>query len=183
MRLRVRSRVALPFVQVIVAAVLITSNLLRPDPFWSPALTKPDRQICDALNAPATVAAKYPVDIAYQWFSPHYPLNLIVELIIYLSLVWLVWYVVRVEIGGKGLSVLTPKTGMRKVSDVLAIMFGALLGVAGLLVASQLPGGYGRMISVPYLVWALAVVSFYAHDLWVCLRPTQTAPAGKEHRS
>jgi hypothetical protein len=183
MKIRVRSRVALPFVLVIVAAVLITSNLLRPDPFWSPAFTKPDRQICDALNAPATVAAKYPVDIAYRWLSPHYPLNLIVELIIYLSLVWLVWYVVSVEMGGKGLSVLTPKTGMRKVSDVLAIMFGAPLGAAGLAVASQLPGWYGRLVSTPYLFWALAVVAFYGHDLWACFRPTRRELAGKDHSS
>ncbi len=183
MTMRVKSRLAFPLLQVIVSAALMTSNLLRPDSWSSPAWKAPDRQICGALNAPATLIAKYPVEIADRLWSRYYPLNLVVELIVYLSLVWLVWYVVSVEMGGKGVSVLTPKTGMRKVSDALVIIFGALLGAAGLWVAGQFPGLYGRLVSTPYLVWALAVLSFYGHDLWACFRSTRREPAGKEHSS
>jgi len=167
-------RFVLPLAQVIIALILTASNSLRPDSLANPAWTKADWQLCGGLNAPATLVGKYPVDIAYLWFSRYYPVNLVVESVIRFSLIWLLWYIVAIEIGGRGLSVLATKSLMRTAVDVLAIVFGAVVGIVGLLVGSQFGNVfYGRLVSTPYLIWAIVIVGFYGHDLLGSFRETR----------
>ncbi len=52
--MRFRLRVWLPVVQMAIAIVLITGNRLQ-DRKDNPSWIKPDRQICDGLNAPASL--------------------------------------------------------------------------------------------------------------------------------
>jgi hypothetical protein len=168
----------LPLVQVAIAAALATSNALRPDSWASPTWTKPDWQLLHSINAPAALIAMYPLECAYDWFSPYHPLNLFVESIIRFSLIWLLWYVVSIEIGGAGQSVLTPKTRMREVADVLAIGFGAAVGVLGALYSRPVGGTFTKpIIILPYLIWPIVIMGFYGHDLWVSVRDAKK-PAG-----
>lgn len=177
--MRNRIRLVLPLIQVAVAVALATSNALRPDTWSSPAWTKLDSQLLHSINAPAAVVAMYPLDCAYHWFSPYYPLNLVVESVIRFSLIWLLWYAVSIEIGGAGQSVLTPKTRMRKVADVIAILFGAVVGVVGVLGSRPCGSIFARlMVVLPILLWPLVIMGFYGHDLWVSIRGAQK-PAAK----
>jgi len=165
--MRNRLQVVLPLVQVIVAVALMTSNFMGPDSFANPAWRHADWQILGGLNAPATLVAKYPLEITYKWFSPYYPLNTIVEVIVRLSLIWLLWYFVAIELGGNGQSILAPKTRMRRAVDLVALIFGVVLGCVAILVGRQFAGPpYATLVSVPYLVWGLVLIGFYGHDFW-----------------
>jgi hypothetical protein len=94
----------------------------------------------------------------------HYPLLPIVNLSVFFSLVWLLWYAVSIEIGGRGRSVLTPKTGFRRVVDVLVIAFGiSLVAYADRTTVSVY---YQTPVSFVHLLWVLAIMGFYGHDLW-----------------
>jgi hypothetical protein len=89
---------------------------------------------------------------------------------VHLSLTWLLWYLVSIEVGGKGYSLLTPKTRVRGVADVLAVAFGIMVGAAGLDLPSYFLPVYARLVAAPYLIWGVAMVSFYGHDLWSSFR-------------
>jgi hypothetical protein len=104
----------------------------------------------------------------------HYPLAPIVNLGVIFVLVWLLWYAVGTETQGRGLSVLTPKTGIRRAADVLAICFGAsLLPFADRIV----PGGrYWVLFSVAHLLWIVTIIGFYSHDLWASFRTRRPPP-------
>jgi hypothetical protein len=167
-----RIRFILPLVQVIIAAALIISNSVRPEP---PADTIPspkrgmlDIQYCLALNSPAAMIAAIQIEATHDLLWNYYPLYPIVNLTFFLSLVWLLWYAVSIEIGGKGLSVLTPKTGFRRVADTLAIS----LGIGVVIYADIAPAHilYKKFVSPVHLLWALTIIGFYGHDLWASFR-------------
>ena len=106
---------------------------------------------------------------------------LLLEKLLYLVLVGLLWYVVSIEIDGKGLSVLTPKTRMRRTADVLAVFFGVAVANTGLLIRRYEFGfvtTYSTLVATPYFIWAVTIVVFYGHDLWACL---DKARKGKNH--
>jgi hypothetical protein len=171
---RRKIRTILPMVQVAIAAALIISNLSRPDTWEDPAWTHLDIQYCWALNSPAAAIAYLQRVGMYDLLKDPYPLLKIVNLGIFFPLVWLLWYAVGIEIGGRGLSVLTPKTGYRRLADALAMAFG-LFGFGVLISADK---AAGQIIYWPYwdgivpvhLMWALAIVGFYGHDLWASFR-------------
>lgn len=168
---RSRVRLVLPLIQVALAAALIASNSLRPNHVWDPAFTKPDWQFCRGLNAPAFLLAELPVHIAEILPWGNYQQVLIVQAIIRLSFVWLVWYAVSIEIGGGGQSVLSCKTPIRGVIDALAAIFGAIVGLGGGFLTRHIGGtNYARLVWVPHLIWAVAIMGFYGHDLWVSFR-------------
>lgn len=101
----------------------------------------------------------------------HYPLLPIVNLATFFSLVWLLWYAVFIETGGKGLSVLGPKTGFRRTADVWAIVLGiGVVFYAGSVHALQ---KYQKFISPVHLLWALTIIGFYGHDLWASFQKRQ----------
>jgi hypothetical protein len=162
-----RTRILLPLAQVAVAAALMTHNALVPDSLANPAFTKPDWQFCLGLNAPATLVARYPMHILFQSPWPRYPFSAVLELIVRLSLIWLLWYVVSIEIDGRGHSILAPKTRMRKVADVLALAFGVVVGATGQTISSRFDVNYGRLVAAPYIIWAVVIIGFYGRDLWV----------------
>ena len=176
MTVRTRARIILPTVQVVVAFALIVSNLRRPDSWEDPTWTKLDIQYCWALNSPAAMMAavqrKAMYGVSHGLVNKHYPLNLSIDFSIFLSLVWLLWYTVGTEIGGKGLSVLTPKTGVRQAADVLAIALGAAVLVYADSVATQIT--HETLVTPVHLTWALAIIGFYGHDLWASFRVTRT---------
>jgi hypothetical protein len=104
----------------------------------------------------------------------HYLLAHFVDLGVIFVLVWLLWYAVGTETRGRGLSVLTPKTGIRRTADVLAICFGAsLLPYVDRIV----PGGaYWMLFSVAHLLWIATIIGFYSHDLWASFRTRRLPP-------
>jgi hypothetical protein len=168
-----RIQFVLPFVQVALAVALMSHNLIGKESSAHPKWRHADWQICLALNAPASVLADYPADIAYRWFGSHYPLNTIVEWIVRLSLIWSLWFCVAIELRGKGQSILAPKTRMRRAADLMAIAFGLVVGNIGIVV-----GGQFGLLSLPYLIWALVIVGFYGHDLWVSFGGVRQSATG-----
>jgi hypothetical protein len=93
-----------------------------------------------------------------------------VETFLFIGLVWLLWYLVSVEVSGRGQSILTSKVRFRIVADVLAMLFGVALSVMGFNIYERGFGfvtTYSTLVSAPYFLWALAIVAFYGHDLWV----------------
>lgn len=157
----------LPLMQVLLAVALITSNLLRPDPPGDPSWTKPDWQLCLGLNAPASLIAQIALHLRLQWFNPDFPSNIVVDWIVRLPLIWLLWYLVSIEIGGKGRSVLTAETRIPRVADVFAIALGVIVGAQGLYGTRHFPPSYARLVAAPYLIWAIVLIGFYGHDLWL----------------
>jgi hypothetical protein len=172
-----KARVILPTVQVVIAAALVVSNSRRPDTMAYWRSTHLDIQYCWALNSPAAMIAHIQREATYELLQWHYPINRIIDWGIFLSLVWLLWYAVSIETGGKGLSVLTPKTGIRRVADVLAIAFGACLVVYADFVTRSVY--HQTRISSVHLIWVLAIVGFYGHDLWASFRTKRTISAGR----
>ena len=184
MIVRARIRFILPLVQVVIAAALITSNSVRPEPpadtIPSPKREMLDIQYCLALNSPAAMISAIQIEAIHDLLWTYYPLYPIVNLTFFFSLVCLLWYAVSIEIGGKGLSVLTPKTGVRRVADMLAIA----LGIGVVIYADIAPVGiYKKFVSPVHLLWALTIIGFYGHDLWASFRrisatgePTTMAP-------
>ncbi|HKV39298.1 MAG TPA: hypothetical protein VJX67_08800, partial [Blastocatellia bacterium] len=135
--------------------------------------TAPDRQFCDAINAPATLVRMLLESIADQLLPGNYRIELIIETVIYLTLVWVVWYVLGVEITGGGTRALAAGSRMRRVVDICAIVFGSALAVTGLLVVSQFgsPTAYSTAVAVPYFIWATTMIIFYGYDLVAHCRP------------
>lgn len=181
--MRSRLRIWLPLLQVLLAAALITSNLLRPDPLSDPAFRAPDRQFCDALNAPIVLIRGWWLRFAEREFPHLYGqlyggwAGVIIENIMYLGLVGLLWYLVSVEIGGRKegkLSVVAAKTGMRTVCDLLLIFFGTSLGIAAIFGHAGF-GTYYGLFAVPYFIWAIVIIWFYGRDLWVYQRQKRRA--------
>jgi hypothetical protein len=171
-------RIWLPLAQVLLAAVLISSNLLRPDPLSNPSFKAPDRQFCDALNAPVVVIRGWFLRFAEREFPHLYGqlyggwAGVIIENIIYIVLVGLLWYLVSIEIGGQKegkVSIIAEKTGMRIVLDLLLIFFGISLGIASIIGHAGFGTWYG-VFAIPYFIWAAVIVVFYARDLWVYQR-------------
>jgi hypothetical protein len=179
--MRFRLRIWLPLMQVLLAAALITSNLLRPLSYSSSAA--PDRQFCDALNAPIVLIRGWWLRFASREF-PHLFNQLyggwagaIIENIMYLVLVGLLWYLVSIEIDGRKegkLSVVAAKTGMRTVSDLVLIFFGIYLGIAPILELYRFVMWHGVFV-IPYFAWASVIVVFYTRDLLAYQRQRRRA--------
>jgi hypothetical protein len=178
-----RIRLVLPLLQVALAVALTARNALRPDTLSNPSWTAPDRQFCDGLNAPCSLIRFCFTTIMNRWLPGHYRLESVLSAIVYFVLVWLVWYAVSIEIGGEGCSLLAPRTGIRSVADVAAMIFGAALVATGLLVRRQFGPvtTYSNLVAMPYFVWGATVAVFYAHDLRACLGTAQKESAGEDH--
>jgi len=104
------SKSVLPLVQVPLAVALITS-VFRPSPIRNPSFMAPDWQLCAGLNAPAALTRAWLARITDGWRWASFAFWTTV----YLLLVWLLWCLVSIEIRGKGQSILTPKTRMRRI--------------------------------------------------------------------
>jgi len=178
MATRKRILTILPVVQVIIAMGLFASYLHRPEPRGDtlPAGgdTGLDIQYCWAVNSPAAMVAQLQRRFTNGWLRNQYPLDLIVDVTVFLSLVWLLWYAVAVEIGGKGLSVLTPRTGHRRIADVVVIALGAYLVVYADRITLSVY--HQTWVTPVHLVWIIAIVGFYGHDLWASFRAAGNEP-------
>jgi hypothetical protein len=167
----------LPLLQVLLAAALITSNLLRPLSYSS--FTYPERQVCDALNAPVVLVRYYWLRFALREFPHLYAgwAGVIIENIMYIALVGLLWYLVSIEIGGQKegkVSIIAEKTGMRTAFDLLLISFGIYLGIVSILELYRFVMWHG-VFAIPYFVWAAVIVVFYTRDLWAYQRQKRRA--------
>jgi hypothetical protein len=188
--MRGRMRLVLPLAQVAFAVALTTRDFLRPGTFERPSWTAPFRQFFLGLNAPAAQIKVYLTKLAWMWDPQYYPTMFILDTIVYVGLVGLVWYAVSIEIYGKGKSVLTPKTGMRRLADLLAVVFGAVLAVTGLQIHRRANGylvsypdyvGHPDLVAVLFFIWGATLLAFYGHDLWVCFGTAQKQPTAKDH--
>lgn len=176
--IRPKSRLVIPTVQVFIAGALIASNYYRPVPRGEDTLPDSsvsalDIQSCWALNAPAAMVAHFQRVATYDLLGTYYPLYLILSLSIFLPLVWLLWYALCIEAGGKGLSVLTPKTGIRRAADVLMMALGAsayFYGNSAIVSVYQ----YQALLWSVYSAWTLLIMGFYGHDLWASFRAKGT---------
>jgi len=167
--MRIRMRIILPLVQMAIAVALTVSNYLRPISVVSPAWTAPDRQICDGLNAPAALIRIFLTRLVSTWISLPYRMQFWFETIVYILLVGLLWYTVGIEISDNGQSVLTRKTTVRRVTDVLAFIFGTVLAGLGIVVRGQfgVVTTYSNLIAIPYYLWGTAIAILCGRDLWV----------------
>jgi|SRR5271165_2514146 len=177
--MRAKMRVALPLVQVAIAIALAMPDYLRPESLEHPSKRNLSLQWGFALNAPATVSRYYLQRFALQFcperymtsdFTGCYPLDFIFETFVYFVLVWFLWRVVLREVGGRGQSVLTARTRMRSAVDAFAILFGALVAVFGTVISNQIGSRSAALVWITYLIWAITIIVFYGHDLWVSLR-------------
>jgi hypothetical protein len=175
---RSRLQTWLPSVQVLLAAVLLTSNYLRRiDTPHDPSWTALDRQFCDGLNAPVALVKYLLLRIVYRELPYPYGdwAGLILETVVYLALVGLLWYVVAREIAsgprGRSKTGNTTKTSARPITDVLLIAFGITLAIAT--VALHAGGGtYYGLFGILHLLWAAVIVTFYGYDLCFSFRKT-----------
>jgi hypothetical protein len=167
-----RIRIALPLVQVVVASALIAANFQRPDTLLSPSWNKPEIQICHGLNAPAALAIHLLREAAYRCVPNPHQVELVLDTIVYVALVWVTWFIVGVQIERRLRSPGTGKASLRGVTDLVAITIGTAIGVVGLLVRHQFGAvtSYSTLLSVPYFLWCAAIVTFYGHDLWLVSR-------------
>ena len=164
--MRPKVRIVLPLIQLAVAGALTTSNFHRPNPIANPSFRAPDWQFCAGLNAPAAIIRDWLTRNIWQWGHPQ--IDFVLQTALFFLLVWLLWYLVSIEIGGKGHSILTPKTRMRRISDLLLMVFGTAVGLGGLTVRHDLgvSGPYSNLVAVPYYIWGVVISVFYGHDLW-----------------
>ena len=162
-----RLRIALPLAQAILASALITVNLFRSDSVMTPSWHKPEIQFCHALNAPAALAVHLLREATYQWAPYPHRVELALETIVYVGLVWLIWFLVALQIEGRGRCILMPRSRLRGVADLFGLIVGAGTGVVGLLVRHQLGAvtTYSNLLSVPYFLWAVLIIGFYGCDL------------------
>jgi len=160
-------RFALPLFQVALAISLTASNFLRPNTIANPSWTAPDRQLCWALNAPVAFAMYGLERLADRLYPRSYSIELLLETIVFVVLVGLLWYGVSLEFGGKGQSILTPKTGARSAADVLAVIVGVLVVILGFMVRRQfgMITVYSDLVALPYFIWGAAITIFYGRDL------------------
>jgi hypothetical protein len=174
--MRARMRIVLPLVQVVIAFALTMPSYLKPDLLEYPSKKKLGLQWGFALNAPATVSRYFLQRLALQ-FCPDkymtgtwtgcYPLPFVFETFVYFAFVWFLWRIVLLEISGRGQSLLTTRTRIRKLADALAIVFGALVAFFGIVISNQMgPGWHAALVGITYLLWAVTIIVFYGHDLW-----------------
>jgi hypothetical protein len=132
--MRTRIRLVLPLVQMAIAIALTASNRLRPQSWESPTSLAYDWQLCCGLNAPATLIWSCLMRFHGEWYWEYPLVGVVLETLVYFALVGLLWYIVSVEMGGKGQSSLTPRTRMRGAADALAMIFGRAVATFGLLI-------------------------------------------------
>jgi len=184
--MRHKLRVAIPLVQVAIAIALTTPSYLRSPSIDHPAKRNLGLQWGVALNAPAEVSRYFLQRLAMQFCPERYrgnftecpPLNVIFETVVYFALVWVLWCGVLLELSGGGQSVLSPRTRMRTAADLFAILFGGLVAFFGVVISDQLGPRYAAPVGITYLIWAIAIIVFYSHDLWVHLRAHKVAARG-----
>ena len=188
--MRDRMRLVLPLVQVVVATALTAQDFLRPGTFERPSWTAPFRQFFLGLNAPAALIKVYLTKLAWMWDLRYYPTMFILDTIVYVGLVGMVWCAVSIEIHGNGKSILTSKTGVRRLADLLAVVFGGVLVITGLLIHRRISGylvsypdyvGHPDLVAVLFFIWGAAVAVFYGHDLWACFSRPVKESAEKGH--
>jgi hypothetical protein len=182
--MRPKVRVVLPLVQVLVAIALITSYALRrPDRELNSLFRAPDWLLCSSLNAPATLARGCLIRITNGWSWGPPRISFAFWTTLYVMLVWLLWYLVSIEIGGKGQSILTPKTRMRRMADLFLIVVGAAVALGGLTIRreSGFAAPYSTLEAVPYFIWGVVISVFYGHDLWVSVGGVQSGRAARDH--
>jgi len=180
-----RIRFVLPAAQMVIAFALTTTNRLRPPWGNRPAFLEADWQFCMGLNAPASLIWDQILRARGLWYEQHARLGIALETLAYLALVGVLWYLIAIEIQGRGRSALTSKVRLRGVVDLFATVGGAAVAAAGLYIRRHEFGfvtTYSTLVSIPYLVWGLVIASFYAHDLWLHCRD-QRKPGAKPHQS
>jgi len=142
-------------------------NVLRPFSSEDPNYLKPDRQFCFALNAPAAAVQALLAHLSDAVFGPSHVSRILLETAVYFVLVGLLWYTVGIELSGGGTSVLSQKSGRRKLMDRAGICFGLVLFPVAVYVRVQfLPDKlYANFVALPYLLWAVVIIWFYWRDL------------------
>lgn len=166
----IRWRFILPVVQTSLAAALEANDYVRGytamDPLWRFAI-----QICFGLNAPASIMNK----VMFRYLPDWLPWNAVISWSTHLSffpLLILAWYCVGYEIDFRErhrVSALAPKLRLRWAVDVVLICLGLTLGGWAVLIRREFVhefGLRGNVLSIPYFVWAVVLVSFYTWDLW-----------------
>jgi hypothetical protein len=120
------------------------------------------------------------IKLSGGWPFGRFTIQFLLDTVVYFALVGLLWYVVSIEAGGKGLSVLAPRMGSRRVADVFGMAFGGAVAGMGLLMLRHEFGfvtPYSTFVAAPYFIWAAVIAGFYGHDLWACLRTRPVRPA------
>lgn len=163
-------RLWLPIVQVLLAVTLTGSNFIRQHSTQTASWRDPDRQFCDALNAPAALVRFFLLKGVDYWLPNHSWIDFSIETIVYFGLVGLLWYSVGIELGGsegRKPSALVSRIRLGGLADAVLVCFGLCIALTSLLVLRQFGAvtSYPIILSIPYFVWGAALVLFYARDL------------------
>jgi len=169
--MRPKSRMLLASGQALIAFGLIVlySSAPKGDTLGGSGRDEIQLQLCWALDSPAAVLAHFQREMTREFVMAYPRIGIVFNDIVVVCLVWLLWYAVGTETRGKGLSVLTPKTGIRRTADIVAILFGASL----VPYADSIVGGggyYTILLSCTHILWTVAIILFYGHDLWASFR-------------
>jgi hypothetical protein len=161
-----RRRRLLPLLQVVLAAVLTIHNLAGSGSIENPSWPQPDRQFRDALNAPATLVRVCLLQVTSRAF-PGGTVELLMETVVNLLLIWLLWFFVALEMDGQGRSVLARKLRFGRVVDTGAVVFGIGLVGSAILAAVQFGSVnvFSILVATPYALWGGLVIVFYRRDL------------------
>jgi hypothetical protein len=166
--MRDRLRSLLPPAQAVLAVALMSYSFWRSNSAGRSPWTEPAWEACSALNAPATVATRLLRMAVEAWTFPYPVLDLVLDRLVFVALVWLQWHLVSIETRGRGQSLLTSRIRFRSLADLLAVIFGVGLGCIGLPGTRQhaLNSEYAIPLSMLYLAWGAVIAVFYGHDLW-----------------
>lgn len=157
----------LPVIQMGLAAVLILHNFWKPLPASIERWEEPDRQICDAINAPAAVA-RWAVISAAERLAPNYAgVEFFFETVIYLVLVGFFWYLVGVEVCARLRKGLASRSGLRALADLFGFLIGSAVIATGFVVRQQFVGVtlYSSLLALMYFLWGAGIVIFYGAGL------------------
>jgi hypothetical protein len=154
------------------AAVLTLHNLYKPLPAAAPRWMEADRQLCDAINAPAAVARQYIIQLIWGLLPNYASVEIFLETVVYFALVGLLWYLVRVEVHDGFRD--RPLWNHRTLVDLFGLVFGGAVVGAGFGVPYLSPPTifaflgsrtYSTLVALTWCLWGLVIVLFYATDL------------------
>ncbi len=173
--MKIRLRLILPIAVGLISFVLMVSSYMRPNHMHDPAWIKADIQACFAINGPVSVirgllflAAKHIAPAATSYFWPIYA--------VYMLLIIALWYAAGYELDfrqrNQGSAILN-KMRYRSGLDIIFVILGVLSLLGGIGARREfrhmISATYGNVLSIPYFLWAIALVGFYGHDFYMSL--------------
>ena len=175
-----RIKLVLPLIQIALAVTLLAvghyTRTVVPGREYH--YGEPATRMCYAINAPVLVLR---FAALYLWNAAHLTVSSAtgaVDIGIFLTGVGLLWYLVGTSIESwrrrrSGMAPPSLRTSVRVTVDLCLIILGVSLGLMGVGTWMLIHWGSPLQAALEaslYEIWALALTTICAHDLWSCLR-------------